>query len=209
MIAAVKHVTYFSSTDQGLAVCVLLLVAGAFVSLVAAHFVDRGVDPISMAISDYGAREHPWFYRLAAVWLGLAGLLTAVLIGDAMFPKPTLTILCLLVFAATRWAITIFPTDIEGEEETQTGRAHLMLAIAAFASIASAAVTFAFEMRHDPFWEAQGDLLGVLAFVLPITAIVMGASRRFKPGVFGLIERVYYLCMFAWFAAIALIALGG
>jgi hypothetical protein len=121
----VKHITTVSGTTEGFAIAILLLVAGALVSLIAAHMIDRGVDPVRDAVSDFGAREHPWPYRIAAVWLGLAGLLLAVALADAVFPKPTLTILLLLVFAATRWAITIFPTDLEGEGATSVGRYRL------------------------------------------------------------------------------------
>lgn len=210
MIAAVKHVTYFSSTDQGLAVFVLLLVAGAFASIVAAHLIDRGVNPIRDAVSDFGAREHPWPYRLAAIWLGLAGLLTAVILADAMFPKPTFVILCLLLFAAARWAITIFPTDLEDEEETSIGRTHVMLAVAAFGSVSAASLAFALTaVGRDPFWDPYGTLLSVLAGFVTGFALTTGAARINHSPRFGLHERLLYLAMFAWFSAIALIALTG
>lgn len=209
MIAAVKHITTVSSTDQAMAVAVLLLVAATLVSLITLHLLDRGVKPLSMAVSDYGAGDHAWYYRLAAIWLGLAGLLTAVIVADAMFPKPSLTILCLLVFAATRWSITIFPTDIEGEEQTSVGRTHLVLAVAAFAAFAVAAGVFAPAIKDDPFWADQYDLLNVLGWTIPAVAIALGLTRRLAPRVFGLVERLYYLCMFFWLAAIALIVIAG
>jgi hypothetical protein len=201
-------ITTVSTTDRGLAVLILLLLASSAISLIAVHLVDRGVDPISMAVSDYGAREHAWFYRLMAAWLGLAGLLVAVIFADAIYPRPTLTILALLLFAATRWAITIFPTDIEGEEQTDTGRTHIALAVAAFSSIAVAAAAFASESRHDPFWEQHHSLIALLGWLLPVAAVIMGATYALMPRIFGLVERIYYLCIFAWLAAIAAIVLG-
>lgn len=206
-MATDNHITTVTNTAEGLAVFVLLLVAGSALSLIAAHFVDRGVNPIRDAVSDFGAREHPWFYRIAALWLGLAGLLTAVMVGDAMFPKPTLTILALLVFAATRWAITIFPTDLEGEEETSIGRSHVALAAAAFASISVAAVAFGFSTLDDPFWNS-GLLIGLGVFVA-IMAAATGIERLLDRGAFGLVERVLYLAMFTWFSAVALTLLTG
>lgn len=207
MTTALIHVTSISQTDRALAVAVLLLLAGTALALVSLHLIDRGVDPLSMAVSDYGVREHPWFYRLAVLWLGLAGLLTAVVLADAMFPKPTLTILSLLVFAATRWAVTIFPIDLEGEEATQTGRTHLILGISAFSAIALAAAAFAVAAGEDPFWKSHQTLLAVLGAVLPLVAVAMGLSRRFAAGIFGLVERLYYLCMLAWLAAVTTIVL--
>lgn len=202
------HITTVSSTTQLLAVMILGLVAGAAVSLVTVHFLDRGVNPLSEAVSDYGAREHAWFYRLTAIWLGLAGLLTAVMLGDAIFPKPTWTILLLLVFAAVRGAITIFPTDIEGEESTSIGRSHFVLAVIAFASIAIAAGTFAEVVHLDPFWKPHLGLLRFLGGFVVSTAALSAISRQvFFTGLFGLFERLLYVAMFAWLAGLALILL--
>lgn len=204
-----NHITTVTSTTEGLAVFVLMLVVGAAVSLIAAHLADRGVNPIRDAVSDFGAREHPWYYRIAALWLGLAGLLTAVMLGDAMFPKPTGTILALLVFAAARWAITIFPTDLEGEEETSTGRSHLILAVVAFFMVALAAGLFAAAIGPDPFWDDRQGLFNLLALLVGVLAVFTGAARAAAPQVFGLVERLFYVSMFAWFSAVALTLLTG
>lgn len=202
------HITTVTDTTQMLAVAILFLVAGAFLSLLFVHVADRGVNPVREAVSDYGAREHAWFYRLAAIWLGVAGLLMAVMLGDAIFPKPSLTILLLLVFAATRTAITIFPTDIEGEEATSTGRSHIVLAVVAFASIAIAAGTFAEIVHLDPFWKPHLGLLRALGGFVVLTAMLSAISRRLVlTGLFGLFERLLYLAMFAWFVGISLILL--
>jgi hypothetical protein len=204
-----NHITTVSGTTQTLALFVLALVIGSFISLLVVHFLDTEVNPITDPVSDYGARGHAWFYRIAAIWLGFAGLLTAVMVGDAMFPKPTLTILSLLVFAAARWAITIFPTDLEGEEETSAGRSHLVLAIAAFASIAIAATAFAISTNNDPFWHAQHSILVLLAGFVTLIAVSTGIVRALGYGPFGMIERLLYLAMFSWFSAVALMLLTG
>ncbi|MFT4050406.1 MAG: DUF998 domain-containing protein [Solirubrobacterales bacterium] len=201
---AENHITTISGTTQGFAVVILLLVAGTLVSLVSAHFIDRGVDPIRDAVSDFGAREHPWPYRIAAIWLGLAGLLTAVMLANAMFPKPTLTILALLVFAATRWAITIFPTDLEDEDETPVGHSHTVLAVIAFASICVASGAFLFETADDPFWHGKRIALGLTALAILITAILSAGERARHGAYFGLVERLLYLSMFGWFSVVAL-----
>lgn len=204
----VLHITTSDDTTHTLAVFVLLLVGGSFVSLLALHLLDRGVNPISEAVSDYGARQHAWFYRIAAIWLGFAGVLTAVMLGDAMFPKPTLLILCMLVFAAARWAITMFPTDLPGEEESVTGIWHTAFAATAFAAIALAAATFPLFAHPDPFWRAHMTVLWATGGAVALLAIATGITRRAAlTGIFGLVERLLYLAMFAWFAALALILL--
>lgn len=204
---AQDHITFVSGTTQTLALFILALVAGSLVSLICVHFLDREVSPISDAVSDYGARGHAWFYRLVAIWLGLAGLLTAVMFSGAVVPKPTLTILALLVFAATRWAITIFPVDLEGEQETSVGRSHTMLAVIAFSSIAIAAVSFSLTVADQPGRDSGDALMAALAAFVTVSAVATGAAWAADSRFFGLIERVLYLAMFAWFSALALLIL--
>jgi hypothetical protein len=200
--------TAVTSTTTLLASMVLILLVGAFLSLLFAHIAGRReVNPISEAVSDYGVGELRWFYRIAALWLGLAGLLTAAMLGDAMFPKPTLVILLLILFAATRWAITIFPTDLEGEEATSIGRSHIVLAVVAFGSISLAAVIFSTLLGDDRFWDEELGLMTAIGWTMMVLAIASGVTRRFLPQIFGLVERLLYLAMFAWLGAIAVIML--
>jgi hypothetical protein len=204
------HITTVTGTTQTLALFVLALVLGSLISLATVHLLDREVNPISDAVSDYGARSHAWFYRIAAIWLGFAGLLTAAMLADAVFPKPTSVILLLLVFAAVRLAITIFPTDLPGEEETSVGRSHRTLAAIAFGTIAAAAFFFPAAVDGDPFWGAHHALLQGLGLFVLISAVATAATHGLVlKNLFGLVERVLYLAMFSWFSAVALILLGG
>lgn len=204
----INHLTSVTSTTELLAVMILALLAGALVSLVLAHILDRGVNPIRDAVSDYGARKYKNLYRITAFWIGFAGLLTAVMLGDALFPKPTLVILLLLVYAATRGAITLFPVDLPGEEQTSVGRSHEVLATIAFASFAIAAAIFPEAIKDDPFWADKLDALRALGYFTLITAVATGLTHRLLlKGIFGAVERLYYAAMFAWMATIALILL--
>lgn len=210
MPLAINHITTISDTTEGFAVAILVLVAASAMCLVLAHVVDRGVDPVRDAISDFGARQHPWYYRLNVIWLGLAGLLTAVMLADAVFPKPTLTILALLVYAAARWAITIYPTDLPDAEETAVGRSHVVLAVAAFTAISLAALAFAFTVAaDDPFWSDYGTLFTALAGLLVGFALATGIARLRMSPIFGLVERLLYLAIYAWQVAVALVVLLG
>lgn len=210
MPLAINHLTTISDTTEAFAVAILALVAASATCLILAHVVDRGVDPIRDAVSDFGAREHPWYYRMNAIWLGLAGLLTAVMLADALFPKPTLTILALLVYAAARWAITIYPTDLPGEDETSVGHSHLVLAVVAFAAISVAGLTFAFTVAvDDHFWRDYSALFAVLGWLLVGLAIATGVARLRVSAIFGLVERLLYLAIYAWQVAVALVILLG
>lgn len=187
---------------------ILALLVGAVVSLVLAHFLDRGVNPIRDAVSDYGARDYKILYRLTAFWIGFAGLLMAVMLGDAIFPKPTLVILLLLLFAGTRWAITLFPVDLPGEEDTGTGRSHVVLAIMAFGAFAIAAAIFPELIAGDPFWTNELGGLRALRYVITALAIATALTHRLiLTNIFGLVERLYYAAMISWLATISIIFL--
>lgn len=207
MNSAAQQITTISSTDQGFAVATLVLVVFAIGALVGAHLVDRGVDPIAGAVSDFGAREHPWFYRMAAVWTGAAALLVAVIFANAIFPRPTLTIFALLLFAGARGAITIFPTDLEGEEGTPVGRSHVILAVLGFASICVAAASFLLVSGNDPAWAPRWPL-GLLVGMICASALWSAAERIRGGRFFGLAERLLYAAIFGWLAAISLYVLG-
>ena len=145
-----------------------------------------------------------------AIWLGLAGLLTAVMLADALFPKPTLTILALLVYAAARWAITIYPTDLPGEDETSVGSSHTVLAAVAFAAISVAGLAFSFTVAaDDPFWRDYSALFAGLGWLLVGLAIATGVARLRVSAIFGLVERLLYLAIYAWQVAVALVILLG
>ncbi len=206
MNAAAGQITTISTTDQGFAIATLVLVVLALGSLITAHLLDRGVHPVRDAVSDFGAGAQPWPYRLTAVWSGLAALLVSVIMANAIFPRPTLTILLLLVFAGTRWAITIFPTDLEGEDATPVGRSHLVLAVAAFAAICAAAVSFLVASNADPVWEPRGLQLVVVG-VMCVSAVWSAVERARDGRFFGLAERLLYLAFFAWLSLVSLYVL--
>lgn len=206
-LTPIDQITSVTSTTTTLGVMILALLVGVVVSLVLAHILDRGVNPVRDAISDYGAREYKILYRLAAFWLGTAGLLMAVMLGDALFPKPTAVILFVLIFAAVRWAIILFPVDLPDEEDTGSGRSHLVLAGIAFASISFAQGNFTLAIRDDPFWDPSFTLVRAVGFAVISLAIATGMTRFAFERVFGLVERLFYAAMITWFATISVILL--
>jgi hypothetical protein len=202
------HVTTTSSATDILCTFAILATVLAALSLTIVHFLPTGVSPIREAVSDYGVGKYKNFYRLAAFWLGAAALLMAIAFGKALFPKPTLTIMALLVFTAVRWAIIIFPTDLPDADETDVGKAHVTLATIAFVSITVAATFFPGQVNHDPSWHKYVPLLWALAAAIAVTAIATGVTRSFAQQVFGLAERLLYVTMFAWLIAVAAILAG-
>jgi hypothetical protein len=202
-----NHITTTSSSTDILCGFVILSAALAALALVIVHFLPTGVNPVSEAVSDYGAGEYKNFYRLAAFWLGASGLLLSITFGKAIFPKPTVTILALLVFAAVRWVIIIFPTDLPDAEETDVGKAHVTLAKIAFVSIAVASAFFPSQVHDDPLWHKYTSLLWALAAAITITAIATALTRSFYSQLFGLAERLLYVAMFTWLITCAAIML--
>lgn len=200
-------ITTASTSAKQLAFAVLILLGFTLASLIAAHIAQREVKPLRDAVSDYGVRGNPWFYRAAVAWIGFASLLLAVIFATSVYPKPSLTILLLLIFAGTRWAITIYPVDLEGAEPTPVGRTHTVLASVAFGALALAAVSFASETAGDPFWADGHARLTVLAVVVPVLALATAAARALKSRWFGLVERLFYVAMISWLATPAILLL--
>jgi hypothetical protein len=204
-----NHITTTSSSTDILCGFVILSASLAALALIIVHFLPTGVNPISEAVSDYGVGEYRNFYRLAAFWLGASGLLLAITFGKAIFPKPTVTILALLVFATVRWAIVIFPTDLPDAEETDVGKAHVTLARIAFVSIAVAAAFFPGQVSDDPLWHKYTGLLWALAAAIAIAVVATGVTRSYYRRLFGLVERMLYVTMITWLITCAAIMLGG
>jgi hypothetical protein len=106
------------------------------------HFLPTGYDPIRNAVSDYGVGRYRIWHRIAVVSLAAAGFATAIASTGTIRPEPGSVIAFLTIFALARILIPLFPTDVEGQPHTRTGRVHWVLAITAFASLATAAGFF-------------------------------------------------------------------
>ncbi len=100
--------------------------------------------------------------------------------------------LLLLAFAAARLAIAFFPTDLlDGGERTDTGRIHLLLAAVAFAAVCWCACTY------PPRWLGYLATAGAVGTVLALRRV-----PALRP-VLGLLERVFYAAIIAWFVVVA------
>ena len=177
-------------------------------ALIALHVLPTGYNPIRDAVSDYAiGRYRPLFWVFATSG-AVAGLALAIALARSNPPKPTLTIVMLVLSGVARFLIPVFPTDQAGSRfQTLKGTIHMVLAIAIFASIAVAASNLGGTLGHETAWHpVKGLVDGWLPWVITATAIATGlaiAGPRLKR-VFGLIERLYYLSSITWFLVVSI-----
>jgi hypothetical protein len=169
-------------------------VAGSLVclgSVLFLHFLPTGYHPIRNAVSDYGVGRYRIWHRVAVVSLAAAGFATAIASLGTIRPEPASVVAFLCVFATARVLISLFPTDIEGQPRTRTGRAHWVLAITAFASLAAAAGFF----RSTDL----DDVIGWIVVSTAVLTILVLCVPRLRGRIFGLVERLFYFSMICWF----------
>jgi hypothetical membrane protein len=154
------------------------------------HFLPTGYDPIRNAVSDYGVGRYRIWHRIAVVSLAAAGFATAIASFGTIRSEPGSVIVFLSIFAVARILIPLFPTDVEGEPHTRTGRIHWVLAITAFASLASAAGFFR-GTRLD-------DFIGWVVVSTAVFMILVLCVPRLRR-IFGFAERLFYFSMICWF----------
>ncbi len=177
-------------------------------ALVALHLLPTGYDPTHDAVSDYAIGRYRagfWVFTTAGA---VSGVALAVALAQSSPPKPTLTIVMLLLSGAARLLIPLFPTDQEGSRvQTAKGTIHMVLAVTIFASIAVAASNLGGTLGHEAAWSSVNGLVdGWLPWVITATAIATGialASPRLQR-IFGLIERLYYVSSIAWFLVVSI-----
>lgn len=185
----------------------VIAILGALVCLAALlrlHLLPTGHSPLSDAVSDYGAGPYRRWYQTAAIALACSGVATAVGLVLSLRPAPIVPAVLLLLFGVARVLICFFPTDLEGRPRTPIGRVHMVLAVVAFACVATAGPMVGGAAQHDPRWADASGLLSVLGWVLVVTVVLLLAALlvRSLRRLFGGAERLYYLAMLIWFLAV-------
>jgi hypothetical protein len=176
----------------------IVAVVGAVICLVSIallHVLPTGYIPIRNAVSDYGVGRYRRWYHTALVALAVAAFAMAIASAGSIRPEPVSVVGFLVAFGVVRILISLFPTDIEGQSRTRTGRIHMVLAIVAFASVASAAGFFVGTVIDN--------VLGWVVVVMAISSLVGLVWSRLKP-IFGLLERLFYFSMIGWFLVIGI-----
>lgn len=183
-----------------LGILALLSVIGAIACLVHLHRIAGDVDPISGAVSDFGAGPHSRWYQAQVSLVGFGAI--CLTLGLSTVSIDSTSLWWLVVFGASRLLIAWFPVDLQDRSRTRTGRIHNLLAIAAFASIAVAASGLGRVLDETPGWnladwlEPLGMAVAIIAGALAVTWLV----PTLRQSVFGLVERCWYGAMLIWLA---------
>jgi uncharacterized protein DUF998 len=178
-------------------------------ALLVLHLLPTGYNPIHDAVSDYAIGRYRALFWVFTTSGAVSGLALAIALARSSHPsKPTLTVVMLLLSAAARVLIPLFPTDQAGSRfQTAKGTIHMVLAVAIFASIAVAASSLGGTLGHEPAWHpVEGLVDGWLPWVITATATATALAiigPRLKR-IFGLIERLYYVSSIAWFFVISI-----
>jgi hypothetical protein len=178
-------------------------VAVASGSLVVLHTKPTGLSPVRDPVSAYGISPFRAWYRAAVVATGVAGAAEAIGISSAL-RGIRLVVACLWLFAVARVLIAWFPMDREDAARTTKGRIHWILAVVAFGAITVAALRLRSTIGRNGLWPGAYATLSVLAWCMFIAAVaslfIRGTSQLAKW--FGAAERVFYVTMLAWLAAV-------
>jgi hypothetical protein len=177
----------------------LVLFAVAVGALVQLHRLPTGIEPVSGAVSDYGATRFHSYYRVMVVALGFGGFLLAAGLATKTDAR---ALAWLYIFGGSRIAIANFMTDRNMPPRTGEGRVHFVLAAIAFTAIAFTAATVSWEDYPSAVLKPLGDLVAVCA----VATLVCAAVPQLR-GVFGVVERALYATSILWLV-IAAVALG-
>lgn len=190
-------------------VIALAAIAATVASLGYLHLAPTGLSPIRNAVSQYGITPYRAGYRAATIAFAVAGVALAVGIDRAVGSRASAVIVLLAIFAAARAAISWFPMDAPGTALTPTGRAHGLLAVAAFGGATIAAFKLGAVLRDGQRWHALAPVSTALGAAMAFCLAVAIVSRSYPAlrARFGAIERGFYLAAIAWFAVFAIACL--
>jgi len=174
-----------------------------FVSL---HLLPTGYQPVRDAVSDYAVGRYRRLFRVG-LWASSAGVLALAVALRVAVRSPSIAtkdLLYLLLIPATRVAMTVFPTDLEGAHRSRAGVLHYVFAVAAFTFtyLVMSETTPALRTLGPATWLAD-VLRWTAAAVGPALALVVVTMLRPLRRVFGLFERIFLLTSNVWFLAVA------
>lgn len=189
---------------HGYAVVTLAGVVTMVAALGFLHLVRTGLSPLRDPVSGYALTRYRAAYAVAAGAAAVAGLTSALLLAGISGTGAAVG--SLLVFAAARALIPLFPMDAPGAVRSGRGRVHSLLATVAFATATASAflawypLAAAGEQRL-----ASVSLASAVVMAVGSVTVIAGAAHPAPRRIFGLAERLIYLGFIAWFAAVAVL----
>ena len=188
-------------------VVALLAVSVQLVVLAVLHVLPTGYNPVRDAISDYGVGRYRLYFAVQ-VWAGALACAAIAVAFTRLHPYvPTFVVTALLVNAAARVLMPLFPTDQSGSRfKTVKGTIHMILAIVAFAGVAAAASSLSGLLTHYRDWHGIRTLVQALGWVVLVGAIATAVALigpRLKK-IFGLVERIFTFSVIIWLYVISI-----
>ena len=173
------------------------------VLLVAAHLLRTDLDPASRFVSEYAVGPFGFLVTASFFVLGASSAAVAVVALRVRSSGSTwIGAILLLIWSIAVALSGVFPTDLQGGQETFAGRVHNELAMVAFPSVLAASLVLSLGL-----WRTEASVavkaarlvLGLAAFVvLACTVAVLG-----RIGLVGVGQRVFLGLILAWLALTA------
>ena len=167
------------------------------VSVVAAHLLRPGIDPVSRPVSDYAVGPFGLFVGIAIFALGVGSLALALglRLGIAPPGRSRAGLLLLALYGVGQLAVAVFPIDAEGAQ-TATGLVHNIAGNVSFFCFPPPAILLSVGMGKDERWRALKRPALALALIVLVEAILV-VSANVVVG-FGIAQRFFLLTTVLW-----------
>jgi hypothetical protein len=171
------------------------------------HFQKTKYNPIRHAVSDYGVGPtKPMFlaYILCSN-LGALALSFVLLRSSNLIPIPTWIPILMIFLVALRIFMSVFPTDLEGQRLTTTGKLHYGFAILSFTFSYIILSNGCSYLKVLSDWRDLSQFFSIIKIIASVSlgAVVLTMVRPFR-FVFGLCERVFLLSVGIWFLVVSI-----
>lgn len=174
------------------------------VILIAFHFIQPELNPMTRFGSEYAAGELGWLMKLAffAFAAGLLSLALSLWFGVAAQGRSTVGIILLAVAAIGILGSGLFNADLQGGDRTQTGVLHDLFGFLAFLALIPA--MFLVSRRLRRLGPSAGFYRALRVLPWLVLALFLLMMFVFGPvGLVGLGQRLFLIAMFAWLIMVA------
>lgn len=181
-----------------LALLAIVGVAYYLSSVVAAHLLRPGIDPVSEPVSNYAVGPYGFFVGVAIFALGVGSLaLTLGLrLGIAPPGRSRVGLLLLAIYGVGQLGVALFPIDAEGAQ-TATGLVHNIAGNVSFFCFPPAAILLSMGLGKDRRWRALERLALALSLMVLAGAVLVLVSANVAGG-FGIAQRLFLLTVALW-----------